>query len=131
MVRPPLRIVGRTDGRTAGNGDSWGGFAPPDPPTVSWGGFAPPDPPTTPFQKICLRKFFEMIRTAPPPQTAPRKNSGENFSAEKKFRPTFFRPKKIRPKNFRSKNFSAEKFAVRIAEGGSWVHSEAGYTFPW
>ena len=65
-----------------------------------------------------------MIRTAPSPQTAPRKKSGENFSAEKNpaeknFRPKFFRPKKIRPKTFRSKNFSAEKFAVRIAEGGN------------
>ena len=39
-----------------------------------------------------------MIRTAPSPQTAPRKKSGEKFSAE---------------------IFSAEKFAVRIAEGGN------------
>ena len=39
--------------RTTGNGDSWGGFA-------------PPDPPTTPFQKICPPgKFFEMIKTYP------------------------------------------------------------------
>ena len=34
------------------------------------GGFAPPDPPTTSFQKICPPgKFFEMIKTAPLPQT--------------------------------------------------------------
>ena len=36
------------------------------------GGFAPPEPPTITFQKTCpLGKFFEMIETAPPPPDPP------------------------------------------------------------
>ena len=89
--------TGARHGRCGGkarviNGDSWGA-KPPRPPRGArhgkrrfLGGQAPPDPPTTPFQKICLRKFFEMIRTAPSPQTVPRKKK----DGRKKFRLSFF-----------------------------------------
>ena len=72
--------TGARHGRCGGkarviNGDSWGAKPPRPPPggkarvtEIPEGGKAPPDPPTTPFQKICPPgKFFEMIKTAPPP----------------------------------------------------------------
>ena len=83
--------TGARHGRCGGkarviNGDSWGAKPPRPPPggkarvTEIPGGASPPRPPHDTISKnLPFRgKFFEMKKTAPPPQTAPRKNSAEH-----------------------------------------------------
>ena len=85
---------GWTDGRTAGNGDSWGGFAPQESPLITR---------ALPPQRPCLAPV-------PCPQFFFVRISSSNF-----FRPNFFRPSSVRRPSVRRPSFVVRQVSPPFA----------------